>query len=144
MHHFVENSVCGDSGMGLPVTWLKKNQTQSSKCFRSSWTHNRKQEPCLWALLVDLFFWLCYNPSRAMMLSQCLITIGYASSEIKWICMLVFAFPLPHVQSWIKPQVWPLVDHWLGCIYTLHDLMLNCSIHLGFTVLTANHHVFPI
>lgn len=37
-----------------------------------------------------------------------------------------------------------LLDHSLGCIYTLHDLMSNCSIHLGFTVLTAHHHVFPI
>jgi hypothetical protein len=34
MQASVANSFCGDSEMALPVTWLKTNQTQSTKCLR--------------------------------------------------------------------------------------------------------------
>jgi hypothetical protein len=54
MQGSVANSFCGDSEMALPVTWLKTNQTQSSKCLRREAfkeahepTNNRMQEPCL-------------------------------------------------------------------------------------------------
>jgi hypothetical protein len=54
MQASVANSFCGDSEMALPVTWLKTNQTQSTKCLRRETlkearepTNKRKQEPCL-------------------------------------------------------------------------------------------------